>query len=79
MAAPAPDAVKRLIDCFDQDRKVFQSPGFIEEQIPKASTPHEQEFLQQAIDTADKQVDMLVCESYCLTADGIQIVERRSR
>ena len=54
-------------------------PGFMEEQIPKASTPHEQEFLQQAIDTADKQVDMLVCESYCLTADGIQIVERRSR
>jgi hypothetical protein len=28
MGTPAPDAVKRLIDRFDQDRKVFQSGDY---------------------------------------------------
>ena len=30
---PAPDAVKRLVDRFDQDRKVFLSPDYKEEQL----------------------------------------------
>jgi hypothetical protein len=29
----APDAVKRLVDRFDQDRKVFLSPDYKEEQL----------------------------------------------
>jgi hypothetical protein len=33
MATPAPDAVKRLVDRFDQDRKVFLSPDYKEEQL----------------------------------------------
>ena len=33
MATPAPDAVKRLVDHFDQDRKVFQSGDYKEEQL----------------------------------------------
>jgi hypothetical protein len=33
MATPAPDAVKRLVDRFDQNRKVFQSGDCKEEQL----------------------------------------------
>jgi hypothetical protein len=33
MGTPTPDAVKRLIDRFDQDRKVFQSGDYKEEQL----------------------------------------------
>jgi hypothetical protein len=33
MSTPAPDAVKRLVDRFDQDRKVFLSPDYKEEQL----------------------------------------------
>ena len=33
MGTPAPDAVKRLVDRFDQDRKVFVSPDYKEEQL----------------------------------------------
>ena len=33
MGTPAPDAVKRLVDRFDQDHKVFQSPDYKEEQL----------------------------------------------
>jgi hypothetical protein len=32
MGAPAPDAVKSLVDQFDQDRKVFLSSDYMEEQ-----------------------------------------------
>jgi hypothetical protein len=34
MGTPAPDTVKRLVDHFDQDRKVFQSDDYKEEQLP---------------------------------------------
>ena len=33
MSTPAPDAVKRLIDRFDQDRKVFLSSDYKAEQL----------------------------------------------
>ena len=33
MSTPAPDSVKRLVDRFDQDRKVFQSGDYKEEQL----------------------------------------------
>ena len=33
MGTPPPDAVKRLVDRFDQDRKVFQSGDYKEEQL----------------------------------------------
>jgi hypothetical protein len=33
MSTPAPDAVKRLVHHFDQDRKVFLSPNYKEEQL----------------------------------------------
>ncbi|MCX6841060.1 MAG: hypothetical protein NTX53_02070 [candidate division WOR-3 bacterium] len=35
-----PVALLRLIDRFDQDRKVFLSGGYKEERLPKAKTPH---------------------------------------
>ena len=33
MSTPAPDAIRRLIDRFDRDRKVFQSGDCKEEQL----------------------------------------------
>jgi hypothetical protein len=33
MGTPSPDAVKRLVDRFDQDRKVFLSGDYKEEQL----------------------------------------------
>ncbi len=33
MGTPAPDTVKRLVDHFDQNRKVFLSPDYKEEQL----------------------------------------------
>ena len=33
MSTPAPDTVKRLVDRFDQDRKVFLSVDYKEEQL----------------------------------------------
>ena len=33
MGTPAPDAVKRLVDRFDQDRKVFLSADYKQEQL----------------------------------------------
>jgi len=39
MSTPAPDAVKRLVDRFDQDRKVFLSPDYKEEQLRPESGP----------------------------------------
>ena len=33
MGTLPPDAVKRLVDRFDQDRKVFLSPDYKEEQL----------------------------------------------
>ena len=33
MSTPAPDTVRRLVDRFDQDRKVFLSPDYKEEQL----------------------------------------------
>ena len=33
MGTPAPDAVKRLVDRFDQDRKVFLSGDYTKEQL----------------------------------------------
>lgn len=35
MATPAPDAIKRLGDRFDQDRNVFLSTDDKEEQLPQ--------------------------------------------
>ncbi len=39
MSTPAPDSVKRLVDRFDQNRKVFLSGACKKEQPPKAVTP----------------------------------------
>ena len=75
MSTPAPDAVKRLVDRFDQDRKVFLSGDYKEEQPLQAKTSHEQESIQRQIAAADKQIDALVCELYGLTEDEIATVE----
>jgi hypothetical protein len=39
MGTPATDAVKRLVDRFDQDRKVILSGDYREEQLPRTRTP----------------------------------------
>ena len=75
MGTPPPDAVKRLVDRFDQDRKVFLSSDYKEEQLPKAKTSHEQESLQRQIAATDKQIDALVYELYGLTEEEVRIVE----
>jgi hypothetical protein len=33
MGASAPDSVRRLVDLFDRERKVYQSPDYKEEQL----------------------------------------------
>jgi hypothetical protein len=33
MGTPAPDAIKRLVDLFDRERRVYQSPDYKEEQL----------------------------------------------
>jgi hypothetical protein len=43
--------------------------------LPKAKTPHEQEFLQRQVAATDKQIDTVVCELCGLTEDQIRIVE----
>ena len=75
MGTPTPDAVKRLVDRFDQDRKVFLSGDYKEEQLRKAKTPHEQESIQRQIAATDKAIDALVYELYGLTEDEIRVVE----
>jgi hypothetical protein len=91
MGTPAPDAVKRLVDHFDQNRKacparsyggvatrsrrVFLSPDHKEEQLCKVKTLHEREFLQRQIAAADKAIDALVYELYGLTEEEVGIVE----
>jgi hypothetical protein len=62
MGTPAPDAVKRLVDRFDQDRKVLLSGDYEEEQFSKAQTPHERESRQRQIAVTDRQIDALVYE-----------------
>ena len=71
----APKAVKCLFDRFDQDRKVFLSGDYKEEQLRKAKTPHEQESLQRQVAATDKQIDALVYELYGLTEEEVRIVE----
>ena len=44
--------------------------------LPKAKTPHEQEFLQRQIAATDKRIDALVYELYGLTEEEVTIVER---
>ena len=39
MGAAAPDTVKRLVERFGRDRKVFLSPEFKEEQLRASSGP----------------------------------------
>jgi len=75
MGTPAPDSVKRLVDRFDQDRKVFPSGDCKAEQLPKAKTPHEQESLQRQIAATDKAIDALVYELYGLMEEEIAVVE----
>jgi len=79
MGTPAPDAVKRLVDRFDRDRKVFLSGDCKEEQLPRAKTPHEQESIRHLVVATDRKIDELAYEVYGLTEDGIAVVEGRAR
>ena len=83
MGTSAPDALLRLVDRFDQDRRVcpgrrrrvFLSGDYKEELLLKAKTPHEQESLQRQVVATDKAIDALVYELYGLTEGEIRIVE----
>jgi hypothetical protein len=79
MGMPTPDAMLRLVDRLDQDRKVFLSGDHKEERLPKAKTPHEQESLKRQIAATDKAIDALVYELYGLTKDEILVVEGGER
>jgi hypothetical protein len=74
MGTLAPDALLRLIDRFDQDREVFLSGDYKEEQLSKAQTPHVQESIKRQIAATDQQIDALVYELYGLTEEEIRIV-----
>ena len=56
MFTSAPHSVKRLVDSFDQGRKVFLSGDYKEEQLPKTKAPHEQESRQRQIIATDKAI-----------------------
>ena len=43
--------------------------------LPKAKTPHEQEYLQRQMVATDKEIDALVYELYGLTEEEIGIME----
>jgi hypothetical protein len=73
MGMPTPDSVKRLVDRFDQDRKVPLSGDCKEEQLPKAKTPHRRESIQRQIATTDNQIDALVCELHGLKDAEVRI------
>ena len=75
MGTPVPDAVKRLVNRFDQNRKVSLCGDYKEEQRSKAKTPHEQESIQRQIAATDEQIEVLVHELCELTEDEIRIVE----
>ena len=75
MGTPAPDAVRRLVDRFDQNRKVFLSGDYKEEQLLETKTPHEQESIQRQIAATDKQIDTLVYELYGLSIEEVRTVE----
>jgi hypothetical protein len=72
---PAPKSVKRLVDHFDQDRKVFISSDYKEGQLPKAETPRKRESLQHQIAATGDLINALVYELYGLTEKEIWIVE----
>jgi len=75
----APDAVKRLVDHFDRNRKVFLSGDYKEEQLRRAKTPHEPESIQRQVAATDSQTDALVHELYGLTDDEVRTVEGEVR
>ncbi len=79
MGASAPKQVIDLVERFERDRKVFQSPDYKEGQLPKAKTPHEQESLKRTIAATDKAIDALAHVLYGRSEDEIRIVEGRSR
>jgi hypothetical protein len=43
--------------------------------LPKAMTPHEEEFLKRTIAATDTQLDAPVYELYGLTEEGIRVAE----
>ena len=45
--------------------------------LPKAKTPHEQEWLKRQIAATDNQIDQLVYELYGLTNEEIEVIEAR--
>jgi len=47
----------------------------LHQQLPKAKTPHEKEFIQRQIVAADGEIDQLVYQLYGLTNEEIRIVE----
>jgi|GEM_PF-1904856 len=75
MGTSAPKPVVDVVERFSRDRKVFQSLGHEEEQLPEAGTPHERESLMRTIAATDSQIDALVYELYVLTASEVQITE----
>ena len=75
MGTPAPDSLKRLVDHFDQNRKVFLSGDYKEEQLSTPTTPLEQESIQRQIAVTDRAIDAMVYELYELTEEETGIVE----
>ena len=71
--------VADLVERFERDRKVFQSPDYKEEQPIRAKTPHEQESLKHTIAAADNTIDALVHHLYGLTEEEMRIVEGRRK
>ncbi len=64
--------MKRLVERFDRDRKVFLSPDYKEERLSRAKTPHEQESLKRTVEVTDNQIDAQVSEWYGLSGEEVR-------
>ncbi len=51
----------------------------VQEQLPNAKTPHEQESTQHQIAVTDSQIDALVYELYGLAEEEVNTVEKADR
>jgi hypothetical protein len=78
-SASVPATVVDLVERFERDRKVFLSADYKEEQLRKANTPREQEYLKRTIAATDNQIDALVTEIPGRSDKGDLFVEGGSR
>jgi hypothetical protein len=86
LGTPVPDAIKHLVDRFDQNRDAYIFGTYNEipmldlkkqqARAPKKQAPSQKQLLDQKLAITDHQIDTLVYELYRLTEHDIRIAER---